>query len=353
METIEELQVTTADITAQLPKIIAKGIEEARRPKLYMLQLFRENRQLVGKPGKELHVTVGGRMGYAIVGEGESLSSALSAQEKSLTDVTITPIKIGSWTQITKEAIKSAQIDLIDMHVETLTLDMAEGLNTYLYQTLVGTVSTTETIAGADTDTYDLSYGKILKVNSVKVDGDATTGYSVDYYDGKIKLASSVATGSSIEVSYIYTNRTYVLDASTAGKLSYSDIINARAKVIANRFTPNVMVVSPVLEADLLKTDQFIDVSKYGDREPILNGEIGKIAGLKVIPESTAYDVLVVTDAPKQGIVVWKQPLEILDKDDPDTYSIKIYAYELVGAETLFDEAVCIVVNTQHDAADL
>ena len=61
MKSLEELAVKTSDVSTLLPKVIREGIEEARRPKLYMLQLFRETKALVGKPGKSLHVVVGGR----------------------------------------------------------------------------------------------------------------------------------------------------------------------------------------------------------------------------------------------------------------------------------------------------
>jgi len=352
MKKLEELALTTSDISAVLPKVIKKQVEEAREEKLYMLQLWRQDKSLVGKPGKSLHITkVSGTIGWAFLSEGEDIESALSAQERTFTDVEITPIKIGTWIQITREAIKSAQYNIVDMHIDRATFDLADGLDTYLYKTMVGATTTTESIAGSGTSTYSLSHGKILKVNSVKIGDTATTGYKIDYYDGKIKLAGT--TSGTVTVSYVYSTFDNVYDASTTGRLTYTDFVKARTELLSKKWQPNVAIISPTLEGWLLKDERFTDASKYGSREVLLNGEIGKLAGLKIITTHNAYDVLVVVDSPKFGLVVWKEPLEVFTKEDEATYSVKIYFYEMVGAKVIWEDAVAIVTNTQSDAEDL
>lgn len=351
MKKLEELAVTTTTVASLLPKVIQKKVEEARREKLFMLQLFRENRSLVGKPGKSIYIPkVSGAFSWAIVSEGGDIESALSAQTRTFSSVQITPVKMGTWTQITNEAILTAQVDVVDMLVDRATFDLADALDTYLYQTIVGTASASENIAGAGTSTYTLSHSKILKINSVKVGGSATSGYHIDYYDGKIKLAAT--TSETVTVDYIYSSRTYVYDASTTAKLTYSDFITAKVAIEENKFTPNVAIVTPSLTSYILKDNRFIDKTKYG-KEVMLNGEIGKIAGLKIISSHNAYDVLVVLDAPTFGMVVWKVPLEVLTKKEEKTYSVKVYFYQIVGAGVIFDDAIAIVTNTQSNAQDI
>jgi len=54
MKSIEELALGTADVKAITPKVISATIEEVARGKRVFAQLFKENRDLVGKPGLEI-----------------------------------------------------------------------------------------------------------------------------------------------------------------------------------------------------------------------------------------------------------------------------------------------------------
>lgn len=72
---------------------------------------------------------------------------------------------------------------------------------------------------------------------------------------------------------------------STVSTLTVSDIIEAR-RLLANAKVPSMDVylgIHPDQEADLLREDQFLDASKYGSNMPLLNGEIGRILGFRVL----------------------------------------------------------------------
>jgi len=69
-----------------------------------------------------------------------------------------------------------------------------------------------------------------------------------------------------------------------------------RAKILANRKLLNdqnvpkserFMVISTEQESELLNIDGFVDADKYGSRESLLNGEIGRLFGFTVICTTT------------------------------------------------------------------
>ncbi len=78
-------------------------------------------------------------------------------------------------------------------------------------------------------------------------------------------------------------------DATSTATLSTGDVLtpdviaDARQKVRSNDFAPKVLVIGTAQEASLLKDSQFVNASEYGGREVIMNGEIGKYLGMKVM----------------------------------------------------------------------
>jgi len=74
-------------------------------------------------------------------------------------------------------------------------------------------------------------------------------------------------------------------------------IADARAKLRAYNFIPEVVVISSYQEAALMKDSQFINAAEYGGREVILNGEIGKYLGSKVIVTSNVDAKTTSTDS--------------------------------------------------------
>jgi len=117
--------------------------------------------------------------------------------------------------------------------------------------------------------------------------------------------------------------------AASAGTLGYNDVVSAVNKVRAENYNPTILFIHPNQEADLLKDNRFIDASKYGAREPLLNGEIGKFAGCKVIVEN--YSALdnkpIVADPTEAGWLVIKRDVSVKRDELPISESIKIAAF--------------------------
>ena len=69
--------------------------------------------------------------------------------------------------------------------------------------------------------------------------------------------------------------------------IALADIVDARQYLKSTKVKPfkdNIfLAVNSEEEADMLKIDNYIDASKYGSNEAILNGEIGKVHGVKIL----------------------------------------------------------------------
>ncbi len=85
------------------------------------------------------------------------------------------------------------------------------------------------------------------------------------------------------------TNEVFGGDATATTNLETGDtitpdlIISARGQIRALNGIPRILIIHPEQETDLIRYTQFINANEYGGREVVLNGEIGKYIGLKVI----------------------------------------------------------------------
>jgi len=63
------------------------------------------------------------------------------------------------------------------------------------------------------------------------------------------------------------------------------DLVNAKKLLEIQKVdkADRFMVICPTQEANMLKIDTFVEADKYGGREALLNGEIGRVYGFKVI----------------------------------------------------------------------
>jgi len=75
----------------------------------------------------------------------------------------------------------------------------------------------------------------------------------------------------------------------TAGQLTLPDISNARRLLSIAKCPLDMdrfLAIHPDHENDILNMDNFIDASKYGSNSVLLNGEVGKIYGFRVMVTS-------------------------------------------------------------------
>lgn len=72
---------------------------------------------------------------------------------------------------------------------------------------------------------------------------------------------------------------------TTNEDLEVIDIVNANAAMNVQKIprADRFMLVAPYQEANMLQIDSFVEADKYGSRESLLDGEIGRVFGFKVI----------------------------------------------------------------------
>lgn len=103
--------------------------------------------------------------------------------------------------------------------------------------------------------------------------------------DGARRIEAAIVT--AIETAS--TNAVYGGDATSVGSLETGDtitpdlIINGKGTIRSLNGKPMYLFINPEQETDLIKYSDFKNADEYGGREIILDGEIGKFVGLKVI----------------------------------------------------------------------
>jgi hypothetical protein len=194
---------------------------------------------------------------------------------------------------------------------------------------------------------------------------DLSTGSisSVDYYDGKILLSSSVSTGT---VTFLYSDRckssSLYVDAVDPGTLTIYDILNIRGSLIANSMRPDVVIVHPVDLPDIFLSQEaagnaFIPSKQYANKEDLLAGEVGQIVDLKLLSSLYAPEgVAIVADSKRLGWDIIKRDLTGTAEVKPE----KDQTWYHLWAEREFavsdDSAIGVVVNikkNQYKASDL
>lgn len=158
-------------------------------------------------------------------------------------------------------------------------------------------------------------------------------------------------------------------DATSDATLATSDVITADViadarKALRNyNYVPAILIIHPEQEGALMKDSQFVNASEYGGREVILNGEIGKFLGVKVIVTTNVDAKTTTTDSwgadghmcfmiGKNAQGQW--PVTIVWKEKP-TYSYEflkrwnnhyIYVDAAYDVELVLDAGVCEISVT-------
>lgn len=139
------------------------------------------------------------------------------------------------------------------------------------------------------TPTWDLGAIAISKeiVKTCAVDLIELAKYMIAQ-DGEKQIETAISTA----IQTATNNEVYGGDAVSVATLESGDtitpeiVINARGMVNADDGKSKILAINSDQETDLIKYTQFISASEYGGREVVLNGEIGKFVGLKVITSS-------------------------------------------------------------------
>jgi len=278
LKELEELQWTPTDVAPLIPEVIARDIETVARARSIWEGSVRVNRDLVGKPGESLKVVKRGAITASDVSAGTEIPTA----EPTLSEVVITPTKIGVGVPITQEAIDASARDLIQQWLDEAGEAIAKKTNEDFVATL-----------NAE---------------------DARK-----------------------------------FPAETPGTLKFVDIMKAVADIRGANWNPDRLLMNPQEQGDILTgpdRDMFLDVSRYGERVPILMGEVGQMAGCKVlvstyVPAGTVF----VFDSSRCALNVIKRDITVKRKEEPKTDSIEVYVTKIQKFAVLNSDALYIITG--------
>lgn len=364
LRSLEELQLKTSDITDILPKRMAEFVEQEARRVRYGRQLLRMNRQLLNTKGRSVHLPARGALSAVRVSEAYEPTESNASWSTN----EVTPFKLGANIHITQESIDGTEIDVINGSIEEAGIALAVREDDEIFHEMLGrrpaptasagiwtwAVQTDNFVGDGTTTKFTLDQNPVIELSAVTDAGSATTAFTVDYYDGEIDFTAAPVSGNALVVTYWYSNRTSYQRANTAGSFKYEDIIAAKTTVRSNKIQADVMVINPDEYADILLDSRFVDSSQYGSREPILNGEVGQIAGLKVlvttaIPSGTALFLA----TSRAGWYVLKRNIDVKRKESQETDSYKFYFYFEFAPAITDQNAVIVSVNHAANSEDI
>jgi N4-gp56 family major capsid protein len=185
----------------------------------------------------------------------------------NLDAVVLTPADASYGVAISNRALRVNALNLVQQAKEEMTYQAGDVVDIAVATALKGATAATSTVKGAQT-----IYGGDARSDAELVAGDIFTTDMVA--DAKTKLQS--------------TTCKYWNPASPAAEAVSSATKNPWRN---DPSEPFVLVVSPEQENVLLKDSQFVNAAEYGDRQVIMNGEIGSYLGIKIVVSSNTPHV--------------------------------------------------------------
>lgn len=217
-----------------------------------------------------------GRTGVTFDSGEKGGSDITNTAMNNLTGVTITPTFYASRVTIENYSARVNVFNLVDKAREELIYAIADTVDRVISTGLGDATETTNTVAGAQT-----LYG-----------GDATSDNTL--------AAGDVLTTDLIAEAARYLKGT---DAWYWNSTTFTKSSGVKNGWMNTPETAFVLFVGPAQEMALRKDSQFVNASEYGSDEVVLNGEIGKYLGIKIVVTNNVESVAASGTAPDGGSV--------------------------------------------------
>jgi len=120
---------------------------------------------------------------------------------------------------------------------------------------------------------------RIRSINDIMSEKTRDMGYAL----GKLKDTNIFTALASTTISTVTPNSVDVSAIASSDTMDTDAIADAQAALKNSDEEPKYLVIHPYQEKALMKVSDFIDASVYGGREVVLNGEIGRYLGLRVL----------------------------------------------------------------------
>lgn len=210
----------------------------------------------------------------------------------------------------------------------------------------------------------EIPTGDDIEHNSVDVEVSKVGRRILIESESQEDSVENIAQGAAVEIAEAFSKKNnqdaydvvadsslsdaITVDTETDGEITADEVIQLRQAMKANSVDPDVLLVHPDQYGDLLTEDKIQEVDKYGSREPIYNGEVGYIGGVRIVemeqanPSSSDADEIqaVMIDSDRAFVEAVKRELTVrrkfVDKDDNWQFSATArYGHKVVDEEAV------------------
>jgi len=360
--TKETCHISSTDVTAVTPQVIAATFEEIVHLKCIWEQLYRDNRDILNKPGYRVHfpgATANNAFSIGIAECTDITTLSTTVGMDAYRDWTIDVTKVGGFFSVSREAIKFAMRDVLKDNIYETGLQYKEAIDDMAYNNLMfgqNVIATLETWAGSSGDVIGTLTYNVIEITSISPASSKASIQAVDYCLGTVYFGPPIDEATTIWYREagrpglcVHASR----PGSTGTGITAWGLLQAKAALIAQGRDPDVAVMSYSDLPNLLYDDKvnFLDASAYTSHEPLYNAEIGKLWGLKIITESRKLPqgVAVVVDVDRMGYDVHKEELRSYREDVYKRDAVYYYFYAERGFGVTDTLAVCKVVGGDTD----
>jgi N4-gp56 family major capsid protein len=292
----EDFVFDETDVTNYgIQKLITKDILVALEPMLVGEQFLKIDTKLVGTAGRIRTIRK-----EAASSDAQDFNAGADvptvSTEKVPSTVDITPTKFGHSEVVYEDAIDAMDIDAIVQTENSLAAGMARRSDARIWNEIFNATVVTDEAVHTTTGTnkrYAFANDLVLSITALTLDAGAQTlgtHYYFDFFTGRMEFVTLPAAAQDIVASYIYTDRTNVIEASSVGRLQRNDLIDAKTKIrTANYGKADLCAVNENDISDLEKDKQYSDASQYGNNSVLMNGEIGKTSNLTILVSEKMY----------------------------------------------------------------
>jgi len=346
---IIKLALGTTDVTAITPDNISDAISDSARHEVVIAQLFNPINDFIDQGVNK--VVIPNYKNYIAVSSNMGESTSISPSSFSYDGTTVTLTKLGIRIEITNEAKKSAARDLLSdalyMGAKEYAIELDKQAETVLLNLNVGSISSWD---GGTLGTVTAGQSPIVEILTV----GAGTIDSVDYYDGKVLLAASIAAGT---VTFSYSNDRRVKDATGKGTLTITDILDLKSTMNESTIYPDMLLINASDMTNFAKDTAQTNLFSYLLAKPGVTGNIGRILDMNVVTSGILpKGAAILVDSTKTGYDVTSRPLKGYEDDRPEIDSVWYHLWAMKGYAMYSTLSVGIITNLKvgtYQAADL
>ena len=237
---------------------------------------------------------------------------------------------------VARDVEKSAQAHRIARSLLKLNRDLVTKGGRALYVVKRGAIVAEGATEGETVSTYNYTAYSLVTINPTKtrvpirVTQESIDASELDVIRGNIEEAGlALADKEDVDILTVLlaVGTAQEIAAAVTGTTSRSDLVKLRTKVNVAKFHVKFLVLHPDQFEDVLNDASFYDTSKYGSREPIVNGEVGSIYGMKVLVSENMTSGKVLAVDPRAAVLAIKRDLDLKRKDAPEADSTDLYFY--------------------------